>query len=163
MLILKYLQECGLSCNPGYNILAIYCLSVKVRFITSIQKLILSITDFELLHELPNDVKLRILGNHKIIRKSQNWVGARSRMSNLPSKNKFFTIVLKNYANIYIKVFCSCLVYFSLISLIFAKYFQNISISTKNFQKKSLTLPKFFSSISLTLYDFFCTKRQTTQ
>ena len=62
-LILKYLQEYDLSCNSGHTILVIYCLSVQVWFVTSIQKLILSITDFELPHELPNDLKLKILGN----------------------------------------------------------------------------------------------------
>ena len=37
----------------------------KFGFFTSIQKLILSITDFELPYELPNDLKRRILGNTK--------------------------------------------------------------------------------------------------
>ena len=139
MLILKYLQECGLSCNPGYNILAIYYLSVKVRFVTSVQKLILTITDFGLPHELPNDLKLRILGNHKIIRKSQNWVGTRSRMSNLPSKHNFFTIVFKNYANTYIKVFCFCL--FFLYFFNFCQIFSEYQYFNKNFSKKVLNSP----------------------
>ena len=139
MLILKYLQECGLSSNSGYNILAIYCLSVKVRFVTSFQMLILSITDSELPHELPNDLKLRILGNHKIIRKSQNWVGTRSRMSNLPSKNNFFTIVFKNYANTYIKVFCSCLFFLDFFS--FCQIFSEYQYFNKNFSKKVFNSP----------------------
>ena len=71
-LILKYLQEYGLSCNSVHNILAIYCLSVQDWFVTSIQKLILSITDFELPRELPNDLKLKILGNYGILGKTQN-------------------------------------------------------------------------------------------
>ena len=108
-LILKYLQESDLSYNRGHNILAIYCLSVQVWFVTSIQKLILNITDFALPHELPNVLKLRILGNYEILGKSQNWVGTRSRMFSLPARNNFLTIVFKNNTNTDIKVFCSCL------------------------------------------------------
>ena len=75
---LKNLQEYGFSCNPCHNILAIYCLSVQVWFVISIRKLISRTTDFGSTYELPNDLKLRILGNHKTLEKSQNWVGIRS-------------------------------------------------------------------------------------
>ena len=59
-LILKYLEEYDLCCNPGHNIWTIYSLPVQVWFVTSIHELISSIADFELLHELQNVVKLRI-------------------------------------------------------------------------------------------------------
>ena len=53
----------------------------------------------------------------------------------------------------HIKVCCSCLFFFFFffffIPLIFARYFQDISTSTHIFQKKSLTFPEIFSSISL--------------
>ena len=45
-----------------------------------------------------------------------------------------------------------------MISLIFARFFQDISISPQIFQKNSLYFPEFFGSISLNLYDFSRTK-----
>ena len=129
---------------------------MQVWFVTSIRKLILSITDFELPHELPNDLKLKILGNYEILGKSQKWVGTRSGMSSLPSRNNFLTIVFKNYANTDNKVFCSCPIFLDFFN--FCQIFSGYQYFHTNFLKKSLTFPKFFSFMSLTLYDFSCKK-----
>ena len=119
--------------------MAIYCLSVQVWFVTSIQKLILNITDFELPHELLNNLKLRILGNYEILGKSQNWVGTRSRMFSLPARNNFLTIVFKNNTNTDIKVFCSCLNFLNFLN--FCQIFSGYQYFRTNLSKNhSLSL-----------------------
>ena len=57
----------------------------------------------------------------------------------------------------------SFVVKFPFISLIFARHFQDVSISAQIFQKTSLTFQEFFSFISLTLYDFPVQKGQDAQ
>ena len=47
--------------NLGHNVLAKFCLSGKVSFITSISSIINFV--FELLHKVSNDLMLRNLGN----------------------------------------------------------------------------------------------------
>ena len=47
--------------NLGHNVLAKFCLSVEVSFITSISSIINFV--FELLHKVSNDLTLRNLGN----------------------------------------------------------------------------------------------------
>ena len=56
---------------PHFLIVSLRSESPKVK-----QCLISSITNFvhELLHELPNDLRLRILGNWEILEKYQMWV-----------------------------------------------------------------------------------------
>ena len=44
---------------------------------------------YKLHHELPNDLRLRILGNKEIIGKSQIWVGAQPSAQSLFQKFKF--------------------------------------------------------------------------
>ena len=61
--------------NLGHNILELYNVLVQIR-LTSKTKRVSSISNlvYELPHELPNDLRLRILGNKEILGKSQNWV-----------------------------------------------------------------------------------------
>ena len=64
------------SDNPARNILELYNFQygsdspqVKRNLISSITILV-----YELRHKLPNDLRLRILGNQKMFKKSQIWV-----------------------------------------------------------------------------------------
>ena len=65
------------SGNLGQNIFELYYVLVQVRVATSNRDLIYSITNlvFDFPHELPNNLRLRILGNYKILAfgKSQIW------------------------------------------------------------------------------------------
>ena len=84
-------------CNLGHNILAFFKYLAKRYLISSITNLVL-----ELPHELPNDLRLRKLGN---IRKMSNWVETQ------PSAQSSFILHFWG------------LVQFYCISLLFAKYF----------------------------------------
>ena len=55
------------SDNPGRNILELYNILVKVRFTTIKTKLYIQYSklEYELPHELPNDLRLKILGNQE--------------------------------------------------------------------------------------------------
>ena len=57
--------------NHGHNILELYnfVLQVKRNVISSIANLV-----YELPHKLPNNLRLRILGNKEILGKSQIWM-----------------------------------------------------------------------------------------
>ena len=52
----------------------------NLPFTTNKEELVSSIINvvYELLHELPNDLRLRILENKKILEKSENCMGRRS-------------------------------------------------------------------------------------
>ena len=43
-----------------------------------------------LAHELPNDLRLRILGNQEIIKKTQNWVATQISAQQYPLQKSFF-------------------------------------------------------------------------
>ena len=59
--------------NPDHNILELYNILIKVRFTIKKRKLdIYTITN--LLYEMPNDLRLRILGDQKILEKTQIWI-----------------------------------------------------------------------------------------
>ena len=52
---------------------------------------------------LPNDFRLRILGNKKVLEKSQTgW--KQMLVPSLPSRNKFFVIAVKSYTEADFKV-----------------------------------------------------------
>ena len=55
--------------NLGQNILELYNVLVQIR-LTTIKKNMIR----ELPHELPSNLKLRILGNKEILGKSEIWV-----------------------------------------------------------------------------------------
>ena len=59
------------SDNPGHNILELYKILVQVRFTTSISSIANLV--YDLAHELPNDLRLKILRNQEILEKSQIW------------------------------------------------------------------------------------------
>ena len=52
-------------------------------------------TVYELPHELPNNLRLKILRNWEILEKCQNWVKIEP---SLLSRNQTFVIAAKNYA-----------------------------------------------------------------
>ena len=52
---------------------------------------------------LPNDFTVRILGNKKVLEKSQFW-WRQMLVSSLPSRNKFLVIAVKNYTKVDFKV-----------------------------------------------------------
>ena len=64
--------------NPVQNIWKLNNVFVYLPFTTSRKKLISNITKFiyKLRQELPNDLRLRILGNKKILEKPQNCTGS---------------------------------------------------------------------------------------
>ena len=71
-------------------------------------------------HELPNDLRLRILENNEILENPKiTW--RHSLVPSLPCRNKSLALVLKKYAKADIKVFRSCLT-----SLCFLNFSQNI-------------------------------------
>ena len=61
--------------NLGHNILELYVL-VEIRLTKVNRNVVSSIADlvYELPHQLPNDLRFRILGKKKILGKSQIWV-----------------------------------------------------------------------------------------
>ena len=61
--------------NLGHNILELYVL-VEIRLTKVNRNAVSSIADlvYELPHQLPNDLRFRILGKKKILGKSQIWV-----------------------------------------------------------------------------------------
>ena len=63
---------------------------------------------YELRHKLPNDLRLRNIGNQEMKEKSQNCVKTKKLISSLPSKNKVLTIAIKTHAKVEIKVLLSC-------------------------------------------------------
>ena len=62
--------------NPGQNIWELYNILAPVGFATSKTNLISSMVNYvyELPHESPNDLRIRILVNCEILEKSQIWV-----------------------------------------------------------------------------------------
>ena len=63
--------------NLGHNILGLYNVLVQIRLTTRVKRNVVSSVAnlvYELPHKLPNDLRLRILGNKEILRKSQIWV-----------------------------------------------------------------------------------------
>ena len=52
---------------------------------------------------LPNDFTVRILGNKKVLEKSQFW-WRKMLVSSLPSRNKFLIITVKNYTEVDFRV-----------------------------------------------------------
>ena len=72
---------------------------VKRYLISSIKSMV---------HELPNDVRLRILENQIILEKCQNWVETQPGDS-LRSRSQVLAIAIKNHANSDTKVLSSCL------------------------------------------------------
>ena len=62
-------------------------------------------------HELPSDLRLRIAGNKKVSRKSQNYTG-HNLMPSLLHSTKFLVLALKRYSKTDIKVFWFCLTLF---------------------------------------------------
>ena len=62
--------------NLGHNILELYNVLVEIR-LQQVKRTVVSSTanlGCEFPHELPNDLRLRILGNKEILEKSQIWV-----------------------------------------------------------------------------------------
>ena len=53
----------GQAYNPGHNILELYHNLVKIQFTTNNLTSSIASLVHELYHELPNDLRLRILGN----------------------------------------------------------------------------------------------------
>ena len=62
------------DCNPGHNVLELYNVLVQVRFVTTKNKSNITNLVHKLIHEMPIDVRLRILGNSEISEKFQTWV-----------------------------------------------------------------------------------------
>ena len=61
--------------NPGHSILELYNILVQVRFATSRTKLDIQYNIvYELPHELPSALRLRILGNQQILEKYTIWI-----------------------------------------------------------------------------------------
>ena len=65
-----------LTYNLGQNILELYNILVKIRLTTSKTNVVSSIANlvYKLPHELPNELRVRILGNKEMLGKSQVWV-----------------------------------------------------------------------------------------
>ena len=139
--------------------MAIYCLSVQIWFVTSIQALISSIIDFKLPHELPNNLNIVSREIRKYL-KNLGTAWGHGPVFSLPSRNSFLQIVFKNYAKADIKVCCSCLIFLHFFN--FCQIFLGYQYFHTNFSENCLTFPEFFSFISLTFYDFRPTKRQET-
>ena len=59
--------------NHGHNILELYNVLIQTRWTTSKTKHDIS-SKANLVYELPNNLRLRILGNKEILGKSQIWV-----------------------------------------------------------------------------------------
>ena len=57
----------------GHNILELYNVFIQIRLTTSKTKRDAKLV-YELPHELPNDIGLRILGNKETLGQSQTWV-----------------------------------------------------------------------------------------
>ena len=75
----------------------------------------------ELPEELPNDFRLRILENQKIIGKSHKLEGDTTQRPVSPLRNQLLAITVKTYAKADIKVFISCVDLFD-----FFKFLLNI-------------------------------------
>ena len=62
--------------NHGHNILELYNISIQTRLTTSKTKRDIQYSKlvYELPHELPNDLRLGILGNKEMLGKAQIWV-----------------------------------------------------------------------------------------
>ena len=82
---------------------------VKVNLISSLANLA-----FELPHELPNNLKLRILENQEILQKSQIWVEIKK-------------LEVTRYAKIDTKLFFCCLVLLDL-SILFQIFYLGLQI-----------------------------------
>ena len=69
-------QKKKISDNLVHNILELYNVLRQTRLTTSKTKRVSSIANLVhvLHHELPNELRLRILGNQEILEKSQIWV-----------------------------------------------------------------------------------------
>ena len=93
---------------------------VKQRLISSIKSIV-----YELPHQLPNDLRLRILSNQEISGKLQNYqekiVWRQSLVPSLPSRNKSFVIAIKNHPEAEMQILCSCPFLFDFFT--FSKYF----------------------------------------
>ena len=76
------------SDDLGHNIVELYNVLIQTRLTTSKMNLLSSIANmvYELPHKLPNDLRLRILGNKEILGKSQIWVET-YLVPSFPSKN----------------------------------------------------------------------------
>ena len=61
-----------LTYNLGQNILELYNILVKIRLTTSKTNVVSSIANlvYKLPHELPNELRVRILGNKEMLGKS---------------------------------------------------------------------------------------------
>ena len=62
--------------NLGHNILELYNVLVEIR-LTKVNRNVVSIIAdlvYELPHQLPNDLRFKILGKKKILGKPQIWV-----------------------------------------------------------------------------------------
>ena len=66
----------NIDCNSGHNILELYNILLKIDSPQVKRNLIISIANLvhQLPQELPNDLRLRILGNKEILEKSQIWM-----------------------------------------------------------------------------------------
>ena len=65
-----------LTYNLGQNILELYNILVEIRLTASKTNVVSSIANlvYKLPHELPNELRVRILGNKEMLGKSQVWV-----------------------------------------------------------------------------------------
>ena len=90
----------------------------KPNSISSIAKLV-----YELPPELPNDLRLRILGNQKY-QKNLKFGWRQSLVPSLSSRNSTLSIANKNHAKMDIKLFFSCpiLLDFCILFQIFCKF-----------------------------------------
>ena len=114
--------------NPDHNILELYNILIKVRFTIKKRKLdIYTITN--LLYEMPNDLRLRILGDQKILEKTQIWINTcpvslqqirlwqqqlknrQKQISNFSFPIQFYWISL--FYNEYFVRGCSCCILFT--------------------------------------------------
>ena len=87
---------------------------------------------------LPNNFRLRILGNKKVLKKSQiGW--KQTLVPSLPSRNKILVITVKNYTEADFKSFFSP-VQFCLTSLLSSKYFIQVCTFVHIIQWKNLWL-----------------------
>ena len=88
---IEFLYLVILFYNPGHNILELYNILLQIRFTTSKRKFDIQYSNLvhELPHELPNNLRLRILGNQKISEKYQIWVDTQPSVQS-PCKNLNF-------------------------------------------------------------------------
>ena len=111
---------------------------VKRNLISSISNLV-----YELPHELPNDLRLKILGNEEIFGKSEiAW--RHSLVPSLPSRNETLAIAVKQHTKVDIRILFSCPVFYW-ISLFYSKYFSQDCLSKQSF---GLNLAQYSSNFN---------------